>query len=315
MTNGALDCLVEYIMNRIKLMSTCEIPMGINGGKARILLLSSLLYKYSHIPAFHALSQNLFNELIKYYENHLISADKSFPEGLTGFVWSVGYMIKYGMIDDTVIIKERLNRLLSYKNGLDYSPVPVNINDVIFSDAIAKAIMLPEDKNYLHYTITEELIRHIDEIEIMLEFKDKRIFSFHDISTTFFLSLVLFLKQLRDKHIYPFKATRLCQILAEYDWDLTKASLAEKTLYHYLMNGRISFDGANDLTIDQKYDFLSEIGLFSILFSVPSLFEFCLTQPHYKNIMHDLEDYPIDDTRLINIGLGLFNCESIIIDF
>ncbi len=301
--------MIQYVTERIKKIPFEEIPVGIKGGKTGVLLLSSLLYGYCNDPTLLDISQRLFNEMVSYHIVHIFSSTRVFTDGSPGFIWATGVLIRNGLIDRTKALEEKINRILSYKAGFAATPLPANTDDLIFGEAIAEISLLPEEENLVHYTIRENLIKYIDDVERMLEFKDNRIFRLQDTSMTFLLSLVFFIRQADLRHIYPFKTERLLRVLNEFKPDLSKASTAEKTLYAYMMENRFSYEEPGEMTPEQKRDYLADTGLFSVIFNLPSLFEMCLNHTGIEGIFQEPEKSAIDDQRLICVGLGLLNCK------
>lgn len=310
MDKETIKLSIEHIADRIRRIDTDKIPIGITGGRTGIFLLSSLLYKNCKDSALFAISQRLFNELINYHLTHIYHSDKDFIDGSSGFVWSLSFLIRNGIVERTKALEDKLTHILSYRASFTSAPLPDNINDIIYGNAIAEISILPEERNLMHYTIIEYLIKHIDDVERMLEFQDKRVFSFKEISMTFFLSLVFFIKQAIDKNIYPFKTDRIFQTLNNLEPDVKKANAVERTLYYYMMKNHVSFEDTRNMTTEHILDYLSGIGLFSVIFNLPSLFEKCLCQASLKNIFHIFHNYPVEDRRLTCICLGLLNCKN-----
>lgn len=191
--------------------SSC-IPLGLKGGKLGIAIFWALYSEKVMNASCRKRATRILNDIIVNIE--LLS--DSFLSGKMGFGWGMFFLINRGILSLDSEMQNLLNyisRLSSY--SLDGHPFQLSLDDCLFSKGICKLKQRTCYENISRYIIDEELIVFVDECENLLSCKIEKIYTPEQLTLQELNSLLYFLKEIKSRKIFPFKANLLISRIEE----------------------------------------------------------------------------------------------------
>lgn len=307
MITGKEMTLVRLLRDNLSKIEDEKIPAGLIDGQIGKMLLHTMLYIHTGDLQSLASSQKLLNLLLSKFESSLFSSDRSFSRGILGFVWAVGIMDNWGILQDGTELKMRLSRILSFKSPLDDTPLRMDLQDIVYGEGLAESVIWRNEETFFRYRLQESLISRIDDVSHFLKKGISNISLWGSPSLSFIYSIYFFLMNMRTLGIYPYKVEHLLEEYKRINMDLSEFSLADRILYSIQIQGEeVYFRTLSYADIDID-DTLSRLGLYSLIFNNPRIFTTQTDESYYAYCLMYLDKGIFTLEQLIGQGIGIMN--------
>lgn len=305
--------VLKFINNLLYRECSSCIPLGLKGGKLGIAIFWALYSEKVMNASCRKRATRVLNDIIGNIE--LLS--DNFLSGKMGFGWGMFLLINKGILNLDSEMQSLLNyisRLSSY--SLDGHPFQLSLDDSLFSKGVYKLKQRTCYENISRYIIDEELIVFVDECENLLSCKIEKIYTPEQLTLQELNSVLYFLKEIKSRKIFPFKANLLIGKIEELYNKQKKKSFVEESVYQILASKEynLSFNGKE---MFEKLKILGELGFYSLIYEESRIFNV----PFYKliydepdierNILKILKEEPVSLNILCGLGFGLLNLKEL----
>lgn len=272
------DSILDYIITKIKVLRNLD---GSDACQSLVALLYALYGEYFGDSNKQQTATDILSKL-------LASTNDSpwFFHGEQSLYWTLQLLNKKGLLSMTSSLHERIIRFIS-RFEVSWGQVPYNLYPHKFQwgDSMLLSQMWNNDDSYCRYFIEELLIMRIERAEDALN----RVRN--NIEAESYLNLLgccYLIKFCIDHNIYPYKAKELAD-------KILIISFSSPT------NIRLCIQNVLGVSSEPIHEMsMYQLGLYSVLFNSPSMF-----QPNHVQIHNTLGNYSTND--LFGYGLGLLN--------
>lgn len=299
--------LIYWNINR---MENCHLPLGLKDGKVGVLLFCAL---YSELLQQSRLRNRCHQLLVEVIEDIPSMQGKLFS-GSWGVLWTLQLLIDKKILEKD----EALDMVIQpIKNNCQfwYADAPIRIveEDNLFSEGICTYCQWNKEDTLERYSTEERLIGLVDECERLLTSNISDIYvPEKDMTVSLLHSIIHFLTMLKQHDIYPYRAEQLLKEVTNFQC-IQKGTLADRYILSSLLSEKdILFPiREDDATL---YDFLAEVGFYSLLYDSPTLFY--AAYHHLEEVKTDFEKKMLflmnrnfNLTNLLGWGYGILQCK------
>lgn len=305
-----MEILLKHIYNRLRKEDWSVLPSGLKDGKIGLMLFFALYSEHTGNSRSRRLSATILSDLMSDTGRQA----SGLLNGKLGMAWSLNLLIK----EDILEKEESLDRCLSttvneYFIHSFYSLPVLVTDDEVFDWGLYMLRKHTEDDSLERYDTDEKLINLTDECERLLTSPVKYIHDPEKMSLSMLHSLLFFLQNMKEKKIYPYKASLLIEEVKEKHARMEKQPLCDEYIYQSLSGKAILPD---DLTDSELFRFMGKIGFYSLLYGKRSMFLSALKQldeayPDFlRRIRSIIKDAAVTTGQLCGWGYGLLSCKN-----
>ena len=288
------------------------IPSGLKDGKLGIAIFWALYSEKVMNANCRKKATRIFNDII----GHFDLLPDNFLFGKMGLGWGMLLLISKDILELDNEVQSLLNsisKLSSY--SLNGHPFQLSLDDGLFSKGIYKLRQRPNNEDLSQYIIDEELIVFVDECENLLSCRIEKIYTPKQLSLQELNSVLYFLKGIKYRKIFPFKADLLIDKVEELHSKIKKKSFVDESVYQVLASKKYSLSYSDKETIE-KLNVLGQLGFYSLIYEDSKIFEISFRKLIHdepdleKKILKTLKEEPINLDILCGLGFGLLNLKN-----
>lgn len=298
------DLLLNKIFQSLIIRKIENIPPGLDGNMGI----------YIFLKLFQALNSNIEFSTNKWLNASLISFSQlpfNFIHGILGIGWGIRFLIKTKLMKEDgaeIIYKTIAIRRI---NKFEVTPVPWFENELLFSYGIYMSQLMDENDSLEWYIHEEYLIEMIDECEILLSYPIKDVFSPQEINLSMLHSILFFLRSMERLGVYPFMVGQLLMKIPMLYIHIQSKTKFDDYIYHFLCSEKAEIPF--DISDDELFIFMGEIGFYSLVYTTPELFVSAYYQiesqktDFWEYVTYKLENQHTDIKIICGWGYGLLN--------
>ena len=301
------EVLLNKIYQSLVTRKAEDMPSGLDGNMGI----------YIFLKLFQALNKSIEFDANKWLNASLAAFSKlpfNFVHGLLGVGWGIRFLIKNKLIreDGAEIIYNTIT--LRRKNLLETAPIPWFGGEALFSTGIYMPQLADKSDSLEWYIHEEHLIEMIDECEVLLSCPIKGVFSPQDMNVSMLHSILFFLHSMERLSVYPFMVEQLLKKIPDLYIGIKEKVPSDDYVYCFLCGKKAEIPFYH--TDDELFNFMREIGFYSLVYETSELFISAYNQVERKKTdflkyaMDRIEGQYADIKVLCGWGYGLLNMKK-----
>ena len=272
--------LLKDIYRKIKQIDWEQLPLGLKGGKISLVIFLSLYSEETNNSQSRKLASKMLQNIIRDKE----VTNYTLLSGNLGIAWALYVLCEKNILTSDDSVTYRLN-LIMKEFSFRYNSAPLVIVDDerLFSAGIYMLMQQKNDNSLEHYRTQERLINLVDECERQLTWSLKEFYSINELPLSMIHSYFYFLQTCVKKKIFIYKAKSLLSLIEKIYLQTKEQSLCDRFICDFFFK-RGEFDIPAGLDNGTLFEFVGDLGFYSLLYNEPTLFQTALKQINKKYI-------------------------------
>lgn len=245
----------------------------LKGGKVGLMLFMAL---YSERTG-DTKAVNLLERMLCGVSKGIMTRPCTLLKGNLGVAWALLLLCKKGIIETNRSLDTLLKYVFREFMVRYYSSPVMLIDDSLFSAGIYTLGQLPDNESQERYVVEERIIYIVDECERQLTRRMYNMYEPDNLSLSMLHSFLFFLQTCNMKKIFPYKAGKLIEFVKKKYDGIKEKTICDDFVYNVLLNsGQACIP--QDMTDDEIFKFMGELGFYSLLYDRPQIFLTALNQ-------------------------------------